>query len=106
MPEQTAVPMRMRSPSHPGRVIRDLGFAEGTHPAEMAERLGCDLAELEPVTPSLALALEEAGISSASFWVRLQGSYDLAQERFRRERTGEGYSGLPAATAPASASLT
>lgn len=46
MPEQTAVPMRMRNPSHPGRVIRDLGFAEGTRPAEMAERLGLDLAEL------------------------------------------------------------
>lgn len=113
MPEQTAVPMRMRNPSHLGRVIRDLGFAEGTRPAEMSECLGLDLAELEPVlaaeaplTPSLALALEEAGISNASFWMRLQGSYDLAQERLRRELTGEGYSGLPAATAPASASLT
>lgn len=103
MPVPTSV--RMRNPSHPGRVIRDLGFAEGTQPAAMAERLGLDLAELEPVlaaeaplTPSLALALEAAGISNASFWMRLQGSYDLAQERLRRERTGEGYSGLPAAT--------
>ena len=83
----------MRNPSHPGRVVRDLGFIEGTQPAAMAERLGLDLAELQPVldghapmTPSLALALEAADISNASFWMRLQGSYDLAQERIRRER--------------------
>ena len=106
MAEPTSVPMRMRNPSHPDRVIRDPGFAEGTQPAAMAERLGLGLAELEPVlaaqaplTRSLALALEAAGISSASFWMRLQGSYGLAQERLRRERTGEGYSGLAAATA-------
>lgn len=90
MPEPTSVPVRMRNPSHPGRVVRDLGFEEGTQPEAMAERLGLDLAELEPVlaaeaplTPSLALALEAAGISNASFWMRLQGSYDLAQERLR-----------------------
>ena len=83
----------MRNPSHPGRVVRDLGFVEGTQPAAIAEQLGLDLAELQPVldghapmTPSLGLALEAAGISNASFWMRLQGSYDLAQERLRRER--------------------
>ena len=38
------------------------------------------------MTPILGLALEAAGISNASFWMRLQGSYDLAQERLRRER--------------------
>lgn len=91
MPEPTSVPMRMRNPSHPGRVIQDLGFEEGTQPEAMAERLGLNLAELEPVlaaeaslTPRLALALEAAGISNASFWMRLQGSCDLAQERLRR----------------------
>lgn len=86
---------RMRNPSHPGRVVRDRGFADGTPPAAMAERLGIDLAELQPVldgyapmTPSPALALETAGVSNASFWMRLQGSYYLAQERLRREVAG------------------
>ena len=96
----------MRNPSHPGRVVRSLGFEEGTTPAQMVERLGVDLAELQPVldgespmTPSLAIALEDAGISNASFWMRMQSTYDLAQERLRREREAgaEAETAIPAA---------
>ena len=62
----------------------------------MAERLGVDLAELQPVldgeapmTPSLAIALEDTGLSHAEFWMRLWAYYQLAQERLRREREAE-----------------
>ena len=94
----------MRNPPHTGLVVRDMGFEEGTTLAQMAERLGVDLAELQPVldgeapmTPSLAIALEEAGISNASFWMHMCGSYELAQERLRRERTAEAGTAIPAA---------
>lgn len=93
----------MRNPSHPGRVVRTLGFEEGT-PAAMSAHIGVDLAELQPVldgeapmTPSLASALEDAGIGLAALWVRMQGSYDRAQERLRREREGGGDPAIPAA---------
>lgn len=85
----------MRHPPHPGHVVQDLGFAEGTLPVIMAERLGLELAELRPalaaeasLTPQVALALEASGISNADFWMRVQAAYDLAQERLRREGAG------------------
>ena len=104
-------PKRMRNPPHTGRVVRSLGFEEGTSPAQMAERLGVDLAELQsvldgeaPMTPSLAIALEDAGISNASFWMRMWSSYELAQERLRREREGAIPAAAPQQAAAASAS--
>ena len=92
-------PRRMCNPAPPGHVLRDL-WLEGS-PAEAAQRLGLDPAELEallaaeiPMTPRLALALEAGGLSNAAFWMRVQAAYDLAQERLRRERA----SSVPAAT--------
>ena len=83
----------MRNPPHPGLVVQELGFAEGTQRAEMIERIGLDRAEIDPVldgeaplTASVAIALEDAGISYAAYWLRMQSIYDLAQERLRRER--------------------
>ena len=82
----------MRNPPPTGRVVRDMALEEGTPPAAMAERLGVDLAELQPVldgdasvTPGIAIALEDAGLWTADFWMRLQAYYDLAQGRLRRE---------------------
>ena len=85
-----------RNPSHPGGIVRAVGFEFGTSPAQIAERIGVDLAELQPVldgeapmTPSLAKALEDAGSGNAAYWMRAQTQYELAQERLRRERTAE-----------------
>ena len=35
------------------------------------------------VSPTMALALERIGWSNADHWIRMQGSYDLAQARLR-----------------------
>ena len=90
MPKPTLKPMR--NPPHPGLVVQDLGFAEGTQRSEMIERIGLDCAEIDPVldgeaplTGSVAIALEDAGISNAAYWLRIQSIYDLAQERLRRD---------------------
>ena len=93
MPKLTLKPVR--NPPHPGLVVQDVGFAEGTQHSEMIERIGLDHAEIDPVldgeaplTASVAIALEDAGISNAAYWLRMQSIYDLAQERLRRERAG------------------
>ena len=44
------------------------------------------LAGEAPMTASLAIDLEEAGNGNAALWMRIQGTYALAQERLRRER--------------------
>lgn len=82
----------MRNPPHTGCVLHSL-WLETCTPEAAAERLGIDLDVLgpvlageAPVTPSIALALEDAGISNAAFWMRMQATYDLAQERLRQER--------------------
>lgn len=82
----------MRNPPHTGFVLHSLWF-ENCTPEAAAERLGIDLdvlgpvlASEAPVTPSITLALEDAGISNAEFWMRMQAAYDLAQERLRQER--------------------
>ena len=36
------------------------------------------------ISPAMALALERIGWSNASFWMRLQAAYELAQERRRQ----------------------
>ena len=80
----------MCNPAHPGEVIHDLCLDDcGAETA--SARLGIARDELEPVlageapmTASLAIALEEAGIGNAALWMRIQGTCDLAQERHRR----------------------
>lgn len=36
------------------------------------------------ISPTMALSLEHIGWSNASFWMRLQAAYELAQERRRQ----------------------
>ena len=105
MPKPTLKPMR--NPPHPGLVVQDLGFTEGTQRAEMIERIGLDPAEIDPVldgeaplTASVAIALEDAGISNAAYWLRMQSIYDLAQERLRRDGTTVFESAGSAAVSP------
>lgn len=104
MPKPALKPMR--NPPHPGLVVQELGFAEGTQRAEMIEQIGLDRAEIAPVldgkaplTASVAIALEDAGISYADYWLRMQSIYDLAQERLRRERDSATVAGASGSAA-------
>ena len=80
--------MTMYDPPHPGEIIRDAVRAEGWTVAEAASRLGVTRDTLSRVlngkagvSPRMALALERIGWSDAGHWVRMQGTYDLAQAR-------------------------
>ena len=88
-----------RNPSHPGHHIAVSCELKSVSVAEAAAQFGIDPADLTavieeraPVTPDLALRLEEAGWSPADRWLGMQSAYDLAQERRKRERAG----GVPA----------
>ena len=80
----------MYNPPHPGEVVLEFCL-DGMDPGLAAERLGMPRDELDRLLEgkrslSLAIAqkLEEAGWSNADFWVRLQRSYDRAQEPLRQ----------------------
>ncbi len=78
------------NPAHPGDVIREGCLGEES-PRSAALRLGLEPDEFEQlvegrgrITPALALRMQAAGWSNASFWVRLQADYDLDQEILRQ----------------------
>ena len=80
--------MRMFDPAHPGEIIRDCMQAEDWSVTACALRLSVTRNTLSRllngragVSPAMALALERLGWSNADHWVRMQASYDLAQER-------------------------
>ena len=83
--------MAMLNPCHPGEILRDNLDAAELSVTDAASRLGCTRQALSRllngktgISPALALALERLGWSDASFWMRLQAAYDLAQERRRQ----------------------
>ena len=83
--------MAMLNPCHPGDILRDNLEAAELSVAEAAAQLGCTRQALSRllngkagISPAMALALERFGWSNASFWMRLQAAYELAQERRRR----------------------
>lgn len=83
--------MAMCAPAHPGELIRDNIAAVGWSVAECAEHLDISREALDDiltgrgdVSPSLALALEQVGWSTAEFWMRVQAGYHLADERRRQ----------------------
>lgn len=78
----------MYDPPHPGELLRDAIEAEGWTVSAAASRMAVARNTLSRVlngragiSPRLALALERLGWSNATHWVRMQGSYDLAQAR-------------------------
>ena len=84
--------MPMLNPAHPGEIVRECMQAEGWTVAECAANLGVSRIRLSRllngragVSIAMALALERIGWSNADHWVRMQGSYDLAQARLREE---------------------
>ena len=83
--------MAMLKPSHPGQILRDNLEAEELSVTEAAARLGCTRQALSRllngkagISAAMAIALERMGWSNASFWMRLQAAYELAQERHRQ----------------------
>ena len=88
--------MPMYKPSHPGRIIRqrlieDEDSRKIDSVAVVAERLGCHRNTLNrvingsaSVTPEMALALEEAGVGNAEFWLSMQANHDLFHLRHSR----------------------
>jgi antitoxin HigA-1 len=79
----------MKTPPHPGTMLKhdvleplELGVTEA------ARKLGVSRVALSRVvnghagiSPELALRLEQAGVSTARFWLGLQSNYELAQAR-------------------------
>ena len=83
--------MAMLNPCHPGEILRDSVEAAELSVTEAAAQLGCTRPALSRllngrvgISPAMALALERMGWSNASFWMRLQAAYELAQERRRQ----------------------
>lgn len=98
--------MRMKNPSHPGRIVKDacldplnlsvtdaakaLGIARHTLSRVLNGRAG--------ISPEMAIRLEKAGWSNADHWMRMQTAYDLAQARLHeREIKVQRYEPRPAA---------
>ena len=80
--------MAMLNPCHPGDILRDNLDAAELSVTDAAARLGCTRQALSRplngkagISPAMVIALERTGWSDASFWMRLQAVYDLAQER-------------------------
>ncbi len=78
--------MAMFNPPHPGSVLRDSVVELGLSVTEAASRLGVSRVALSRVlngraaiSPSLAVRLEAAGVSTARMWIAMQAAYDLAQ---------------------------
>lgn len=82
----------MRKPTHPGIVLFD-GFIEphNIQIKTLAEHLGFSRETISrlvhgkaPMTANIALALEDAGISTAKLWLELQTAYDLWEIKQKR----------------------
>lgn len=81
----------MKNHPHPGELLReDVLIPLGIEVTEAAQRLGVSRTTLSRIinghagiSPDLAIRLEQAGVSSARFWMNLQANYELskAQER-------------------------
>jgi len=79
----------MCDPPHPGEVVLDACLGDESV-ASAARRLGVAAADLArvlegraPIAPGLALRMEAIGWPPATYWMRMQAHYDLAQERLR-----------------------
>jgi antitoxin HigA-1 len=81
--------MAMKSPVHPGEIMREDVLAElDLGVGEAASRLGISRVALirvlhghARISPNLAVRLEEAGVGTARAWLAMQSAHDLANER-------------------------
>ena len=82
----------MKTPPHPGIMLRnDVLEPLGLGVTEAARKLGMSRVALSRVvnghagiSPELAIRLEQAGVSTARFWMSLQTNFDLAGARSRK----------------------
>jgi antitoxin HigA-1 len=82
----------MKKPPHPGIMLRnDVLEPLALGVTEAARKLGMSRVALSRVvnghagiSPELAIRLEQAGVSTARFWINLQANYDLAQARSKK----------------------
>lgn len=86
--------MTRTNPTHPGESVRDALEGAGWSVSEFASHLGVSRNTASRllngrcgISPSVALALERIGWSTADFWMRRQARYDLAQARQRASRS-------------------
>lgn len=85
--------MTMKNPPHPGELLRnDVLEPLGLGVTEAAGRLGMSRTALSRVingragiSPDLAIRLEQAGVSTARFWMTLQATYELSQARKHKQ---------------------
>jgi len=83
----------MKNPPHPGLILRaDVLEPLGLGVTEAAQKLGMSRVALSRVvngragiSPDLAIRLEQAGVSTARFWMGLQINHDLAAARAHRQ---------------------
>lgn len=78
----------------PGEILREMVF----EPLELSVTEGADRLDIARntlsrvlngkagISPNLALRLEQAGVSTARFWMTLQTNYDLWRESQKKER--------------------
>ncbi len=78
----------MKTPPHPGRLVKDDLEALGLSTAKAAGALGVTRQTLHrlvtcesAVSPEMAVRLEMALGGSAEFWLRMQAAHDAAQAR-------------------------
>ncbi|QIW16290.1 addiction module antidote protein, HigA family [Pasteurellaceae bacterium RH1A] len=85
----------MRKPTHPGIILFD-GFIEphNIQITALANHLGFSRETISrlvhgkaPMTANIALALEDAGISTAKLWLSLQSAYDVWELKQNRKST-------------------
>lgn len=84
--------MTMKTPPHPGNMLKtEVLEPLGLGVTEAARKLGMSRVALSRVvngraaiSPELAIRLEQAGVSTARFWMNLQMNYDLSQARGRK----------------------
>lgn len=99
----------MKTPPHPGRLLRDDIDAIGLSVAKTAEALGVTRSQLHRVlsgdsaiSPEMALRLEVVIGGSADHWLRMQAAYDTAKVRLRATEITQGLKriGPPATPRP------
>ena len=80
----------MKSPSHPGELVKENIDELGLSVAMAARGLGVTRQQLHnvvagksAVSPEMAIRLEKAFGGSADFWLRMQAAFDLARLRGR-----------------------
>lgn len=82
--------MEMKSPAHPGQLVKECLKDLGLSVAEAAKGIGITRQQLHNiiagrshVTPEMAIRFEKAFGSTADTWLRMQMNFDLARIRKR-----------------------